>query len=130
MGPTTLGPVQGSSTPTGSPLGGDLPDQDQASDTNELCSPLYTFGTILRDCLQFVSMLHNHIFLCQMYRNVIRAIFSPYQFNYFPPSSIWDITTPRFYFLGTTFIIKLQIWHLDTIVQKQYLLPSKVFITI
>ena len=32
-------PVQGTSTPTGSPWGSDLPDQDQASDTNELCSP-------------------------------------------------------------------------------------------
>ena len=48
-GPTTLGP----STPTGSPWGSDLPDQGQASDTNELKSSLYTIGTTYRDCLQF-----------------------------------------------------------------------------
>ena len=35
------------------PLGSDLPDQGQASDTNELCSLLYTFGTMFRDCFQF-----------------------------------------------------------------------------
>ena len=35
------------------PLGSDLPDQGQASDTNELCSILYTFGTTFRDHLQF-----------------------------------------------------------------------------
>ena len=52
-GPTTLGPSPGASTPTGSLLGDELPNQDQGSNTNELCSPFYTFGTILRDCLQF-----------------------------------------------------------------------------
>ena len=68
-------PVQGPSTPTGSPwrvsyltkarqgpllrvpslplvsLGSDLPGQGQASDRNELCRPLYTFGTIFHDSL-------------------------------------------------------------------------------
>ena len=33
-------PVQGTSSPTASPGGSDLPDQDQTSDTNELCSSL------------------------------------------------------------------------------------------
>ena len=33
-------PVQGTSTPTGFPGGSVLPDQDQASDTNELCNLL------------------------------------------------------------------------------------------
>ena len=46
-------PVQGPSTPTGSPWGSDLPDQGQASDTNELSSPLYTVCTTYRDCLHF-----------------------------------------------------------------------------
>ena len=68
-------PVQGPSTPTGSPwgvtyltkarqgplfqvlslplvsLGNDLPDQGQASDRNELCRLLYTFGTTFSDSL-------------------------------------------------------------------------------
>ena len=52
-GLTTLDPVQGPSTPTGSPWRSDLPDQGQASDTKELCSPLYTVGTTYRDHLQF-----------------------------------------------------------------------------
>ena len=52
-GLTTLAPVQSPSTPTGSTWGSDLPDQGQASDTNELCTPLYTVGTTYRDHLQF-----------------------------------------------------------------------------
>ena len=53
-GPNHIGPsVQGPSTLTASLWGNDLPDQGQASDTNELCSPLYTVGTTFRDCLQF-----------------------------------------------------------------------------
>ena len=52
-GLTTLAPVQGPSTPTSSPWGSDLPDQGQASDTNELCSPLYTICSTFRDHLQF-----------------------------------------------------------------------------
>ena len=59
-------PVQGPMPPTGSPWGSDLPDQGQASDTNELCSPLYTIGTTYSYCLQFVSMPPNHILLHHM----------------------------------------------------------------
>ena len=68
-------PVQGPSTPTGSPwrvtyltktrqgpllrahhshwfpLGSDLPDQGMASDRNELCRLLYTLGTTFSDSL-------------------------------------------------------------------------------
>ena len=33
------------------PLGSDLPDQGQASDRNELCTVLYTFGTTFSDSL-------------------------------------------------------------------------------
>ena len=50
---TTLGPSPGSQHSHWFPLRSDLPDQGQASDTNELCSLLYTFGTTFRDCLQF-----------------------------------------------------------------------------
>ena len=52
-GPSTLGPSPGSQHSQWFPLGGDLPYQSQASDTNELCSLLYTTDTTFRDCLQF-----------------------------------------------------------------------------
>ena len=39
-----------------------LPDQGQASDTNELCSPLYTIGITYRDCFQFcIYITSSHI---------------------------------------------------------------------
>ena len=50
-GLTTLGPSLGSQHSDQFPLGSDLPDQGQASDRNELCSLLYTFGTTLSDGL-------------------------------------------------------------------------------
>ena len=53
--PTTLGPSPGSQHSHWFPLGSDLPDQGQAIDTNELCSPLYTIGTIVRDCLHLIT---------------------------------------------------------------------------
>ena len=34
-------------------LGSDLPDQGQASETNDLCGLLYTVGPTFRDHLQF-----------------------------------------------------------------------------
>ena len=46
-------PAQCPSTLTGSSWGSDLPNQGQASDTNELCSPLYTFGITFRNYWQF-----------------------------------------------------------------------------
>ena len=52
-GLTTLGPSPGSQHSHWFPLGSDLPDQSQPSNTNELCSLLYTFGTTLNDHLQF-----------------------------------------------------------------------------
>ena len=58
---TTLGPTPGSQHSHWFPLGSDLPDQGQASDTNELCILLYTFGTMFRDCLEFciyTTLLH------------------------------------------------------------------------
>ena len=50
---TTLGPSPESHHSHWFPMGSDLPEQGQASDTNELCSLLYTFGTMFRDCWQF-----------------------------------------------------------------------------
>ena len=47
------------------PLGSYIPDQGQASDTNELCSLLYTTGTMFRDCLQFcIYAPQSHILAC------------------------------------------------------------------
>ena len=59
--PTTLGSSPGYQHSHWFPLGSDLPDQDQVSDTNELCSLLYTFGTF-RDHLQFcIYVASSHI---------------------------------------------------------------------
>ena len=58
---TTLGPSPGSQHSHWFPLGSYLPDQGQSIDTNELCSPLYTIATTIRDCWQYciyVTKLH------------------------------------------------------------------------
>ena len=54
--PTTFGPSPGSQYSHWFPLGSDLPDQGQASNRNELCSLLHTFGTTFHDGL--------HICIC------------------------------------------------------------------
>ena len=48
---TTLGPSPGSQHSHWFSLGSDLPGQGQASDRNELCMLLYTFGTRFHDSL-------------------------------------------------------------------------------
>ena len=62
------------------PWGSDLPGQGQASDRNELCRLLYTFGTICQDSFTFVSMPPHDIFLYAIERNVIWTVFSADQF--------------------------------------------------
>ena len=47
--PTTLVPSPGSQHSHWFPWGSDLPGQGQASDRNELCRLLYTFGTVFHD---------------------------------------------------------------------------------
>ena len=105
-------PVKGPSTPTGSPwgvtyltkarqgpfpgsrhshwfpLGSDLPGQDQASDRNELCRLLYTFGTIFHDSLHIcIYATSSHILTCNVkkcYRDYVlcRPIYAyPYTIN-------------------------------------------------
>ena len=84
-------PDQGLSTPAGSPwgvtyltkarqgplsrvpsfplvsLGSNLPGQSQASDRNELCRLLYTFGTIFCDSLHFcIYATSSHILTCSV----------------------------------------------------------------
>ena len=77
-------PVQGPSTPTGSPWGSDLPDQGQASDTNELSSP-YCWH-YFQDCLQFVSM-SPIIYSCTKCMEMLYGLFS-LQTNDAYPSTI------------------------------------------
>ena len=85
--PTTLAPVQGPSTPTGSPGGSDLPGQGQASDRNELWRLLYTFGTIFHDSLHICIYTSTHILAhnikkCYMDCFLCRPIYAyPYMIN-------------------------------------------------
>ena len=63
--PHHIGPIPGSQHSHWFPLGSDLPDQGQASDTNELCSLLYTFDTMFMDHLQFcIYAASSHILAC------------------------------------------------------------------
>ena len=49
------------------PLGSDLPSQGQASDRNELCRLLYTFGTIFHDSLHiYIYAASSHILTCNV----------------------------------------------------------------
>ena len=75
-GPTTLGPSSESQHSNWFPLGSDLPDHSQASDTNELCSPLYTVGTTYRDCLQFLYLHHLITYSCTKCREMLARLFS------------------------------------------------------
>ena len=54
-------PVQGPSTPTGSPWGSDLPDQGQASDRNVFYSLYIPLALLSGTICSFVSMWPNHI---------------------------------------------------------------------
>ena len=81
-------PVQGPSTPTGSPWGSDLPGQGQTSDRNELCKLLYTFDTIFCDschiCIYATSshILTYNIKKCYMDYFFCRPIYIyPYTIN-------------------------------------------------
>ena len=56
--PTTLGPIPWSQHSHWFPLGSNLPGQGQASDRNELCRLLYTFGTIFSDSLHILYLCH------------------------------------------------------------------------
>ena len=65
--PTILGPNPGSHHSHWFPLGSDLPGQGQASDRNELCRLLYTFGTIFCDSLNIcIYATSLHILTCNV----------------------------------------------------------------
>ena len=85
---TTLGPSPGSQHSHWFPLGSDLPDQGQASDRNELCRLLYTFGTIFHDSLHIcIYATSSHILTCNVKKFytdyfLCRPIYiSPYTIN-------------------------------------------------
>ena len=65
--PTTLGPSPGSQHSHWFPWGSDLPGQGQASDRNELCRLLYTFGTIFYDSFHIcIYTTSSHIPTCNI----------------------------------------------------------------
>ena len=85
---TTLGPSPGSQHSHWFPLGSDLPGQGQASDSNELCRLLYTFGTICHDSLHiYIYATSSHILTCSVKKCytdyfLCRPIYtSPYTIN-------------------------------------------------
>ena len=64
---TTLGPSPWSHHSHWFPLGGNLPGQGQASDRNELCRLLYTFGTTFHDSLHScIYATSSHILPCNV----------------------------------------------------------------
>ena len=84
------------------PLGG-VTYLTKASQVTQMSSAAHYIPLVLPSgtVCSFVSMWPNHIFLHQMQRNAIRTTFSPDQFTYILPPSIWCSTTLRYYFLGT-----------------------------
>ena len=100
--------VQGPSTPTGSPWGVTYLTKARQVTQSELCSLLYTFGTMFRDHLQFcIYAASSHILACTV-EKCYMTMLSPDQFTHILPPSIWCITTGRYYFCGTTFITRNQ----------------------
>ena len=86
--PTTLGPSPGSQHSHWFPWGSDLPGQGQASERNELCRLLYTFGTIFCDsfhiCIYATSshILTHNIRKYSMDYFLFRPIYAyPYMIN-------------------------------------------------
>ena len=61
------GPCWGSHHSHWFPLGSDLPGQGQASDRNEVCRLLYTFGTIFHDSFYIcIYATSSHILTCNV----------------------------------------------------------------
>ena len=73
---TIMSPSPGSQHSHWFPLGSDLPDQGQASDTNELCSLLYTFSTTFSDCLQFFYLCCLITYSCRQHRKMLYGLSS------------------------------------------------------
>ena len=106
-GPDHIGPHSRVPAPPGFPWGNDLHDQGQESDTNELCSLLYTFWHYFQGPFAVLYLSPNHI-LAPNVEKLIWTIFCPDQFTHILPPSIWCITTPRYYCQRTAFILTNQ----------------------
>ena len=86
--PATLGPLQGPTTPTGSP--GGVTYLAKAKQVTEMSSASYYIHLELyfMTVFTFVSVPPHHIFLHIISRNVIQAIFSADQFMHILTLSI------------------------------------------
>ena len=98
-----MGPSPGSQHSHWFPWGSDLPGQSQASDRNELCRLLYTFGTIFCDsfhiCIYATSshILTHNIKKCYKYYFLCRPIYSyPYTINLMYYGTMVLITNSHF----------------------------------
>ena len=98
-------PVQGTSTSTGS-QGGATYLIETRQVTQMSYAALYKDLALLAVTIySYVHMSPQHIFLHQIYRNAMRTISTPDQFTHMLPSTVYCITTPRYYFQGTKCII-------------------------
>ena len=91
---TILAPSPGSQHSHWFPLGSDLPDQGQASDRNELCRLLYTFGNYIS--WQFAHLYLHHLITysyMQCKEMLYRLFFSADQFTHLLTPSIWCMMT-------------------------------------
>ena len=98
--PTTLGPSPGSQHSHWFPLGSDLPGKGQASDRNELCRLLYTFGTIFHDSL--------HICIYATSSDILTHNVKKCYIDYFPcrPIYIYLYTINQMYYDTMVLITK------------------------
>ena len=97
---TILGPSPESQHSHWFPLGSDLPDQGQASDRNEMCRVLYTFGTIF--CGSF------HICICTTSSHILTCNVKKCCTNYFHWRQIytWPYTINMMYYDTIVLIMK------------------------
>ena len=105
-------PVQGPSTPTGSP--GGVTYLAKAKQVTEMSSAGYYthFELYFMTVFIFVSMPPHHIFLHTILGNVLWTIFSADQFTHIVTQSMWHIMTQWYYLWTTTFLIRYLTWYI------------------
>ena len=98
--PITLGPSPGSQHSHWFPWGSDLPGQGQASDRNELCRLLYTFGIIF--CGSF------HIYIYATSSHILKHTIKKCYMDYFlcRPIYIYPYTINLTYYNTIVLIMK------------------------
>ena len=101
--------VQGPSTPTGSPWGSDLPDQGPGKWHKWALQPIIYCWHYFQGPFAVLYLCHFITYSCMKCRKMLYRLYS-LQTNllHILPPSIWCITTPWYYFQGTTFIITNQ----------------------